>query len=201
MGPGPSEMAEFARRRVSPAAPGERFLELGCGNGRDLSVFLDLGYQVAAVDLSVPAVRIARARSLRWKRPEGVPRPIIDSGDALEFLRTQPDGSATVVYSHLFFSMATTGPTLTSLRREVARVLRPGGLHLFSVRTLKDRWCGRGREIGENTWALEPAGPPVRFFDPRRLGQRGFETLEVREGTEESGPARRRVAYVALQKK
>jgi SAM-dependent methyltransferase len=198
MGSTPSPMAVRALEVLPRDGRGLRFVDLGCGTGRDLIEFVRRGYTVAAIDLSHAAVRAARLRSMEVPRPEGVARPIIDHGDAVEFLATQPDASADAVFSNLFLTMGGPDRHLATVLREVARVLRPGGQHLFSVRSTEDAWFGRGRRLAPHVFDLAPDGPPVRFFDDaelRRRTRRRFERVEQRRGTEGEGRFRRTVLY------
>lgn len=199
MGESPSPMGTFALDHLPADGRGQRLLELGCGSGRDLGRFARRGFSVAAIDLSLAAVRHARARSMRVRRPAGVPRPIVDHGDVAEFLVTQPDGSAAAVYSNLFLTMGFPDATTTGWFREIARVLRPGGRHLFSVRTVDDQWFGRGREVEPRVFDLAPDGPTVRFYDDAELRRRAgpwFDRVAERRTSEGAGAFRRRVIYV-----
>jgi SAM-dependent methyltransferase len=198
MGPRPSPMARYALGHLPPDGRGLRLVELGCGTGRDLVEFVRRGYTVAAIDVSLAAVRATRMRSIAVPRPHRVPRPIIDHGEAVEFLATQSDASADFVYSNLFLTMGTPDRHLNTLFREVARILRPGGLHLFSVRSTEDGWFGRGRELAPNVFDLAPDGPPVRFYDDpdlRRRTRTAFERIAQRTGREGSGRFGRIVLY------
>lgn len=42
--------------------PGNRILDLGCGPGRDAKVFVEQGFQVTGVDLSLQMIEMARSR-------------------------------------------------------------------------------------------------------------------------------------------
>jgi SAM-dependent methyltransferase len=198
MGEAPSPMLALALRHLPADGRGLRVVELGCGTGRDLVELVGRGYTVAAIDLSHAAVRAARLRSMDAPRPDAVARPIIDHGEALEFLATQPEGSADAVYSNLFLTMGAPERHLTRLFAEIARVLRPSGLHLFSVRSTADPWFGRGSCLAPNVFDLAPDGPPVRFFDDAELvrrSRRAFERVEQRSGAEGRGRFRRQVLY------
>ncbi|MCI4340046.1 MAG: class I SAM-dependent methyltransferase, partial [Thermoplasmata archaeon] len=198
MGARPSPMLRHALRQLPADGRGLRLVELGCGTGRDLVEFVERGYEVAAIDLSLAAVRATRNRSIQVVRPEGVARPIVDHGEAIEFLATQATASADVVYSNLFLTMGTPERHLTSLLREIARVLRPGGFHLFSVRSTDDAWYGRGRPLAPGVFDLAPDGPPVRFFDGAELlrrTRRAFERVGQAQGREGSGKFARRILY------
>jgi hypothetical protein len=70
------------------------------------------------------------------------------------------------------------------------RVLRPGGLQVYTARTTADPDYGRGPAHGDDRF--EANGFIVHFFD-RRLVERlaaGFELLEVRDHEEGDLPRR-----------
>ncbi len=200
----PSPLARWAAAWLPSDGRGQRLLELGYGGGADLSVFLDRGFTVAGIELARSGAARARILSRELPRPEGAPRPILDVGDALEFLDTQPDGSASVVYANLFYSMAV--PIREERRRwhEAFRVLAPGGLHIYSVRTASDRWAGVGKRLAPSTFDPGEDGPPLRFFRPGEIDRRNrgrFDPVARREGTEGTGVYERTMLYTVDRKR
>jgi SAM-dependent methyltransferase len=199
----PSPLARWSEPRLPEDARGRRLLELGFGAGHDLPVFLARGFTIAGIELSRTAAAQSRASSLRIPRPDGVPRPILDAGDALEFLATQPDGSASVVYANLFHSMGVPVRTELARWREVYRVLAPGGLHVYSVRTTADAWYGIGRKLTPSTFDPGDEGPPLRFFRATELLRRirgRFTPVARSEGTEGEGRYVRTMLYAVDRK-
>ncbi|MFE9694235.1 class I SAM-dependent methyltransferase [Micromonospora sp. NPDC005806] len=69
-----------------------------------------------------------------------------------DMLQPLPLGDETVdaVYSHMLFTMALTTPQLEALSGEVRRVLRPGGLHVYTVRHVGDANYGVGINHGDD---------------------------------------------------
>lgn len=105
------EYVGFSRYR------GKMVLEIGCGVGIDLLQFARAGAQVAAVDLTENAVKLAEANLAR----EGYRGDIrVGNAEALDF----PDGSFDVVYSHGVLHHTVDTERSVS---EVHRVLRFGG--------------------------------------------------------------------------
>ncbi|RTL45596.1 MAG: class I SAM-dependent methyltransferase [Burkholderiales bacterium] len=102
-------------RRLLPAAPGARVLDLACGTGRLLS-FASLG-----VDASAEMLGVARQRA--------GDRPLIQASATRLPL---DDGSLDAVFS-LHFFMHLSRPTLDEVLRESHRVLRPGGVLVFDI--------------------------------------------------------------------
>jgi SAM-dependent methyltransferase len=74
-----------------------------------------------------------------------------------------PDGAVDAVYSHMLFNMALTTAAVEFLGREVRRVLRPGGWHIYTVRHTGDPHYGTGIARRDNM--SEHGGFIVHFFD------------------------------------
>ncbi|MBW4540670.1 MAG: class I SAM-dependent methyltransferase [Myxacorys chilensis ATA2-1-KO14] len=53
------DMQELYQPFLSWLAPGSHILDAGCGSGRDTKAFLDLGYQVSAIDASEAMVQLS----------------------------------------------------------------------------------------------------------------------------------------------
>jgi len=83
------------------------------------------------------------------------------------------------VYSHMLFCMALSTAELVALSAEVARVLRPGGVHVYTVRHVGDAHFGVGPAHGDDRY--ESGGFVVHFFDQPLVEQLadGFEDLKV----------------------
>jgi SAM-dependent methyltransferase len=101
-------------------------------------------------------------------------------------------------YAHMLFCMALTTPELERLAAEVRRVLRPGGLVVYTVRTTGDAHHGAGIARGDNMY--EVGGFIVHFFS-RALVERlavGYEVLGIAEF--EEGELPRRLFRVAMRR-
>jgi SAM-dependent methyltransferase len=161
-------------------------LELGAGQGRDTHAFLRAGMTVTALDYSPNALadvekeaEAAGTASRLTTLAHDVRQPI-----------ALPDASVDAVYSHMLFNMALTTSELDALTAEVHRVLRPGGLHVYTVRHTGDAHYGAGVSHGDDMF--ENGGFIVHFFD-RALVDRlatGFTLLDL-TAFEEGGLPRR----------
>jgi SAM-dependent methyltransferase len=100
-------------------------LEVGCGTGRITRELIRRGVRVSACDVNALAVESLRA-SLRPG-----PQTVIDVADARQ-LPYNPDSFDAVVFS--FNGLDFIYPTADRFRAvaEIARVLRPGGVFIFS---------------------------------------------------------------------
>ena len=191
-GPGPSEAGAYAARRF--VAEGlHRVVELGAGQGRDTLELLRSGLNVHALDFAELALGSIVSASgelggrLRTKVHD-VRRP-------LPF----PDSSFDACYSHMLFTMALTTAELEALSGEVHRVLRPGGLCVYTVRHVGDAHYGAGTDLGDNLY--ENGGFVVHFFDQPLVDRlaRGFEVIDVTDF--EEGGLPRRLWRVTMRRK
>jgi SAM-dependent methyltransferase len=166
----PSEAGTYAIETF--AREGIRdLLELGAGQGRDTLAFLSAGFRVTALDYEDDSLR-ALARTA-----DDLSVVQHDARDLLPF----SDAAFDAVYSHMLFNMALTTRELERLARQVHRVLRPRGLHVYTVRHIGDAHFDAGVPHGDGMF--ESGGFVVHFFD-RPLVERlatGFSTPEVVE--------------------
>ena len=172
---------------------GKRLLELGFGYGRDARFFASQGFQVRGVDVSSKGAELARKETLRH-------RVDLVQGEVMVFLRTLPKSGADAVFSNLFYNMDFTEEEHQELFREVARVVRPGGLHLYSVRSTTDPWYGRGRRVRADTFDPSPDGITMHFFSPgyvRQISKGLFQPVTLEEVVEGEAEFPIRVLYVA----
>ena len=176
------------------AAAGHRsVLELGAGQGRDTLYLARRGLQVTALDIAAGTVETisAKARAADLTSTVSVARH--DMREPLPL----PDASFDASYSHMLFCMALTTGELERLARELRRVLRPGGLVVYTARTTADAHYGTGTPRGDDMY--EHGGFIVHFFD-RALIERlaaGFELIDVSDFTE--GELPRRLARVSMR--
>jgi len=169
----PSRFGRWALAVLRERFPRGQLLELGCGTGRDARPFAAAGYQVTAVDYSELAIERAREQLdqpplVRFRRM-----------DALSALRDTLSASLEAVYAHAVYMMLPT-TELVAVFREVHRVLHPGGLHLFAVRSTTDPIAGQGEAVTPDAWRRTPHTAPYRFFRPEAidaLTNLGFERV------------------------
>lgn len=182
----PSESAVAAAVRFTDAGASE-LLELGAGQGRDTLWFARQGFQVTALDYTETSFETIRAKSSEMGTSVRCVRH--DVREPLPF----PDGSFDACYSHMLFCMALTTPELVQLASEVRRVVRPGGLVVYTARTTEDAHFGTGIDRGDDMY--EHGGFIVHFFSAElieRLAD-GFEIVD-RFNFEEAGLPRRLVS-------
>lgn len=173
----------------------KKVLELGCGQGRDTWFFAHNGFEVVALDYSEAGVCHMRkkAQDLGAK----VTVRVHDARQPLPF----PDASFDAVYSHMFFTMELTEEEVSRILAECCRVLRPGGLNIYSVRNDHDPHYGKFVPRGKDMWE-NPLGFVVHFFTEekvRRLAS-GYDIMSIREFEDPSPPMPKKLYEVVLRR-
>jgi SAM-dependent methyltransferase len=161
-------------------------LELGAGQGRDTIFFATSGLHVHALDYAPTGISAVTAKAeaagvgaLVSARHHDVRKPLPFDSNVFD-----------ACFSHMLFCMALTGAELHHLAGEVRRILRPGGLAVYTVRTTSDPHYGSGVDHGDDLF--ENDGFIVRFFDRRRVDEiaADFELVDVAEFEEGTLPRR-----------
>lgn len=169
-------------------------LELGAGQGRDTLFFAGQGLRIHALDYSQEAAAAIADKATTAGLATAIAVACHDVRAPLPFADERFDAC----YSHMLFCMALTTAELERLATDVRRVLRPGGLHVYTVRTIADPHYGTGIDRGDDMY--EVGGFIVHFFG-RALVDRlaaGYELLSVDEFEESTLP--RRLVRVSLRK-
>jgi len=188
-----SDPARFAAKMFKDERK-TRILELGGGQGRDTIYFARNGFQVHMLDYSDSAVRAITNKAQELNLSSSITALQHDVRDRLPFDDESFDGC----YSHMLYCMALTTSELEFLSREVRRVLRPGGLHIYTVRHTRDADYGTGIHRGEDMY--EVGGFIVHFFSREKVEHlaKGYEIVGVDEF--EEGKLPRKLFRVMLRK-
>jgi 2-polyprenyl-3-methyl-5-hydroxy-6-metoxy-1,4-benzoquinol methylase len=126
---------DFQRLLVAPAAerllairPGERVLEVACGNGLFARRLARLGARVTACDFSTVLIERARARTAAGG--EAVDYRVADATDKVQLLALGEPGSFDAAACNMaLMDIAEIGPLYAAL----GELLKPGGRFVFSV--------------------------------------------------------------------
>ena len=141
----PSEPAQVAAKLFKKEGK-KKILELGGGQGRDSLFFAHNGFQVDVLDYSELGVNTITEKAQKAGLTDSIAAHRHDVRKPLPF----SDETFDACYSHMLFCMALTTSELEFLSREICRVLRPNGLHIYTVRNSNDPHYGTGIHIGED---------------------------------------------------
>ena len=191
-GAAPSESARKAAALFRKAGA-TRILELGSGQGRDALFFAGIGFQVCALDCS----RESTATIARKARDLGLSQSITVRVHDVRRQFPFADGSFDGCFSHMLYCMALTTADLEFLSREIRRILRPGGLNVYTARHTGDAHYRTGIHRGEDLWEVD--GFIVHFFSSEKVKRlaEGFEIVELDKF--EEGELPRKLFFVALK--
>ncbi len=170
-------------------------LELGCGQGRDTFFFAESGFQVHALDYCKSGLD-ALGEKAETTGFTGVINPVChDIRRPLPFAGNTFDGC----FSHMLYCMALTTKELKFLSGEIRRVLKPGGLNVFTARNTSDAHYGAGIHRGENMY--EMGGFIVHYLSKDKIEELadGFEIIGINEF--EEGELPKKLFRVTMRKK
>jgi len=172
-----------------------KILELGAGQGRDTLFFANNGFQVFALDYSESAVEEMSRKAKELGLSNLVKAICHDIRKPMPF----EDDSFDACYCHMLYCMALCNSELESIFQEVRRVLKPGGLIIYTVRNTKDAHYGKGIHRGEDMYEIE--GFIVHFFSREKVESlaKGCDIISVEEF--EEGELPRKLFLVTLSKK
>jgi SAM-dependent methyltransferase len=153
----PSAAAVYAAR-VFRDAGAHDVIELGAGHGRDALFFASEGFAVHALDFSTTGLQQLREAARILGIGERVKTTVHDVRSPLP----AQDASTDAVFAHMLLCMALSTDEIQSVVGEVRRVLRPGGVFVYTVRHTGDAHYGAGVSHGDDIY--EHGGFAVHFF-------------------------------------
>jgi SAM-dependent methyltransferase len=190
----PSQAAIEAAKKFKKAGF-RKILELGGGQGRDTHFFASEGFEMMVFDYSQSGLDAIKAKAEALGHSRLITAIRHDVREPLPFENKEFDGC----YSHMLFCMALTTEEIERISAEIRRVLKPGGIHIYTVRHTGDAHYQSGIHHGEDLY--ENGGFVVHFFSRekvRRLAE-GFEILGIDEF--EEGELPRKLYRVTMRKK
>jgi len=116
-----------ATERLLELQPGERVLDIACGNGLTSRRLAAMGAEVVAFDFAAEMIAFARQRTT--EHVERIEYLVLDATDKTALLALGEAGFDAVICHMALFDMAEIEPLI----RALARLLRPGGRFVFSV--------------------------------------------------------------------
>nr|WP_022661088.1 methyltransferase domain-containing selenoprotein MduS [Paucidesulfovibrio longus] len=157
-------------------------LELGCGQGRDSFLFAQNGLNVTGLDYSESAVAEVSEKAANIGLSSRLRTQVQDLREPLPFT----DESFDACYSHMLLCMELSTAEIAFILRETHRILKPGGLAVYSVRSSFDKHYRTGTHLGEDIYEIGDF--VVHFFTEGKVRQlaKGYEILKI-ERMEEGG--------------
>jgi len=150
-------------------------MELGCGQGRDSFLFAQNGVEVTALDYSETAVSEICERAVRADLSHRIHARSHDVREPLPFA----DESFDACYSHMLLCMELSTAEIAYILREAHRILKPGGLAVYSVRSNFDKHFRSGTYLREEIYEID--GFVVHFFTEEKIRRlaKGYEILKI----------------------
>jgi SAM-dependent methyltransferase len=172
----------------------KKIIELGAGLGRDTIFFAKNSIKVEALDYSPAAIKIINKKSMEHNLSNLVSAKIFDIRKKLPF----EDNSIEACFSHMLYCMALTTTELKYLNSEICRILKPGGINIYTARHTGDGDYKNGKYIGEDLF--ENDGFVVHFFSEEKVKQilDGFNIIDIEKFEEGTFP--RKLFRVILKK-
>ena len=173
----------------------KKILELGGGSGRDAIYFAQNGFHVYVLDFSNTGLDLIKQKAKQFKLSENIITLQHDVREAFPFEDESFDGC----YSHMLYCMALTTKELEFLSDEIKRVLKLGGLNIYTVRNTNDSHYRQGTHRGEDMY--ENQGFIVHFFNKEKIEHltNGFDIINIERF--EEGKLPRKLFFVVLGRK
>ena len=173
----------------------KKVVELGAGLGRDTIFFAKNSINVEALDYSSAAIKIINKKVLKHKLLSLISTKIFDVRKKLPF----KNNSVEACFSHMLYCMALTTTELKYLNNEICRILKSGGINIYTARHTGDGDYKNGIHRGENLY--ENDGFIVHFFSEKKVKEitNGFDVINIEKFEEGMFP--RKLFRVTLKKK
>jgi len=169
-------------------------IELGAGLGRD-SIYLGKNsINLTALDYSENGLKILDQKIKNENLSSSISTLKFDIRDNLPF----ENNSIDACYSHMLYCMAFTFDELIKLNNEIKRVLKPGGVNIFTARNTDDGDYKKGIHRGEGLYEID--GFIIHFFSEKTIQDlmNGYKNLSIEYFEEGSFP--RKLFFVCNKK-
>ncbi len=173
----------------------KNIVELGAGLGRDTIFFAQNSIHVEVLDYSQKAIETINNKSKKLNLEQFIKTKVFDVRKKLPF----EDNTIDACFSHMLYCMALSNSDLKNLNKEISRILKPGGINIYTVRHTDDGDYKNGIHIGEDLY--ENYGFIVHFFSKDKINQlsKDFEILNIEKFEEGNFP--RKLFKVTAKKK
>ena len=150
-------------------------IELGAGLGRDAIFFAQNSIHVEVLDYSKTAINSIIHKTEKLGLTQFIKAKVFDVRKKLPYDNNIFGGC----FSHMLYCMALSNFDLENLNNEICRVLKSGGINIYTVRHTEDGDYKNGVHVGEDLY--ENDGFIVHFFSKDKVNQlaKGFKILEI----------------------
>ena len=172
----------------------KNIVELGAGLGRDTIYFGKNSINVEALDYSKESIKSIVNKSIKINLSKFIKTKVFDVRKKLPF----KDNSVEACFSHMLYCMALVTSELKNLNDEIYRILKPGGINIYTVRHTEDGDYKNGIHRCESLY--ENDGFIIHFFSKDKVNQlsKGFEILDIEKFEEGKFP--RKLFFVKNRK-
>ena len=178
----------FKEKKIS------NIIELGAGLVRDTIFFAKNSIHVHALDYSISAVKKINQKVKEQNLLKLIKTEVFDIRKTLKF----SNESFQCCYSHMLYCMALNNLDLLNLNNEIFRILKKGGINIYTVRNTSDGDYMNGTHSGEDLY--ENDGFIVNFFSKEKIKSlsKGFKNIKIENFEEGNFP--RKLFFVENQK-
>ena len=179
----------FKERKIN------NIIELGAGLGRDSIFFAKNNIKIQALDYSPSGIKVIDEKIQKENLSKYISTKLFDIRGKLPF----EDNSIEACYSHMLYCMALTSDDLEKLNNEIKRILRSGGINIYTVRHTNDGDFKNGNHIGEDLY--ENDGFIVHYFSEEKVNSllNGFKNIILEKFEEGTFP--RKLFFIVNEKK
>ncbi len=173
----------------------DKIVEIGAGLGRDTIFFAKNSIHTIALDYSPSGIKIINQKTKKDNLSSYISTKLFDVREKLPF----EDNSIEACYSHMLYCMALTTDDLQKLNSEIQRVLKTGGINIYTVRHTNDGDFKKGIHRGEDLY--ENDGFIVHYFSEEKVNSllNGFKNISLEKFEEGTFP--RKLFFVVNEKK
>ncbi len=192
-GKGPS-IASVYSAKIFKSHRISKVLEMGAGQGRDTLYLAKQGFKIDSLDYSKKAIDDIIDKSRTNSLENLITPKVYDLRLSLPYKNECFEGC----FSHMLYCMAFSMNEIISLNNEVLRILKKGGINIFTVRNTYDGDYKNGIHRGEDLY--ENDGFIVHFFSIDKIKKllNGFELVKIDSFKEGKFP---RKLYIVVLKK
>ena len=173
----------------------DKIIEIGAGLGRDTIFFAKNLIRTTALDYSSSGIKAINQKTNKENLSNYISTKLFDVREKLPF----EDNSIEACYSHMLYCMALTTNDLEKLNNEIQRILKPGGINVYTVRHTNDGDFKKGVHVGEDLY--ENDGFIVHYFSEEKVNSllKGYKNISIDKFEEGTFP--RKLFFVVNEKK